>query len=165
MKILQTPRLCLREFTPEDAIHFYNLNLDPEVIKYTGDNAFKSIDQAKNFLENYDHYEKYKFGRWAVIDNSNEEFLGWCGLKYSPDKDEVDLGFRFFQKHWNKGFASEAAQACLNYGFNELYLLQIVGRAMKENAASIRVLQKVGMKLFTDFDFDGNKGVIYKIEK
>jgi RimJ/RimL family protein N-acetyltransferase len=165
MKILQTPRLYLREFTIEDSTHFYELNLDYEVIKYTGDVAFKSIDQAKNFLENYNHYEKYKFGRWAVIDNSNEEFLGWCGLKYSPDKDEVDLGFRFFQKHWNKGFASEAAQACLNYGFNELYLPQIVGRAMKENSASIRVLEKVGMRYLKDFDFDGSAGVVYKIEK
>ncbi|MFN5416807.1 MAG: GNAT family N-acetyltransferase [Flavobacteriia bacterium] len=165
MKTLQTQRLYLREFTIEDATHFYDLNLDPEVIKHTGDEAFKSIAEAKIFLENYDHYQKYRFGRWAVIDKSNEEFLGWCGLKYSPEKDEVDLGFRFFQKYWNKGFASEAAQACLNYGFNELNLLQIVGRAMKENAASIRVLEKVGMKFLADFDFDGNEGVIYKIEK
>lgn len=164
MKILQTNRLYLREFTIEDDTHFYELNLDPEVIKHTGDEAFKSVTEAKIFLENYDHYQKYQFGRWAVIAKSNDEFLGWCGLKYSIEKDEVDLGFRFFQKYWNKGFASEAAQACLNYGFNELNLLQIVGRAMKENAASIRVLEKVGMKFFADFDFEGKEGVIYKIE-
>lgn len=164
MKILQTQRLYLREFTIEDATHFYDLNLDPEVIKHTGDEAFKSVEDAKTFLENYDHYQKFQFGRWAVIDQTNEEFLGWCGLKFSPEKDEVDLGFRFFQKHWNKGFAGEAAQACLNYGFNELNLLQIVGRAMKANLASIRVLEKVGMQYLKDFEFDGNKGVIYKIE-
>jgi ribosomal-protein-alanine N-acetyltransferase len=165
MIILQTSRLYLREFSTLDASHFYELNLDQEVIKYTGDVAFQSIEEAKKFLENYDHYHKFKFGRWAVIDKSNEEFVGWCGLKYSPEKDEVDLGFRFFQKHWNKGFASEAAQACLNYGFNDLNLKQIVGRAMKANLASFRVLEKVGMRYLKDFDFDGSEGVIYKIEK
>ncbi len=144
--IAQTSRLYLRDLTPQDAENFYHLNLDPEVIQYTGDAAFNSIEEAKTFLENYDHYEKYGFGRWAVIRLSDKAFLGWCGLKYAPELDEVDLGFRFFKKYWNQGFATEAATLCLELGFKQFRLKRIVGRAMSENLASIRVLAKLGFK-------------------
>jgi RimJ/RimL family protein N-acetyltransferase len=66
-KILETERLHLRELNVNDAEYFYLLNLDKEVMKYTGEEPFKNIEKAKYFLKNYDHYEKYGFGRWAVI--------------------------------------------------------------------------------------------------
>jgi RimJ/RimL family protein N-acetyltransferase len=144
--ISQTPRLYLRELNPEDAENFYLLNLDPDVMRYTGDVAFNSIHEAKSFLENYDHYEKHEFGRWAVQRISDDVFLGWCGLKYSPELDEVDLGFRFFKSFWNQGFATEAASLCLELGFGKFELKRIVGRAMSENLASIRVLEKIGFE-------------------
>ena len=112
MKIITTTtRLYLREKTADDAENAYLLNLDPDVIKYTGDPPFESIEAARIFLQNYNHYTKYGFGRWAVIDKENDEYLGWCGLKYSADLNEYDIGFRFFKRHWNKGYATEAAQA------------------------------------------------------
>ena len=79
--ILETPRLGLREITTADAEQAYLLNLDPEVIKYTGDEPFSSIEAARAFLEKYDHYKKYGFGRWAVIRKEDRSLLGWCGLK------------------------------------------------------------------------------------
>jgi ribosomal-protein-alanine N-acetyltransferase len=82
MIILETQRLLLREMTPDDAENAYLLNLDPDVIKYNTDSPFGSIEEARNFLINYDHYKKYGFGRWAVVNQSDHEFLGWCGLKY-----------------------------------------------------------------------------------
>ena len=95
--IAETDRLYLREMTPADAQSAYALNLDPEVVQYTGDVAFESVEAAEKFLINYDHYKKYGFGRWAVIQKSNGEFLGWCGLKYHEDTKEFDLGYRFFK--------------------------------------------------------------------
>ena len=83
MTILETERLYLREFEPGDAENFYLLNLDPEVIKYTGDVAFKNINEASAFLQNYNHYSTYGFGRWAVILKSGRQYTGWCGLKYT----------------------------------------------------------------------------------
>ena len=164
MYILETERVYLREFNVEDAKHFYLLNLDEEVIKYTGDEPFKSIDEAKVFLQNYNHYQKYGYGRWAVIRKSDTVFLGWCGLKYTVDKEEIDIGFRFFKKYWNKGYATESSKACIQYGFEKLKINKIVGRAMKNNIASTKVLEKIGLRYSSNFDFDGNKGVIYKIE-
>lgn len=162
---IETARLILREHTIDDAENAYYLNLDPEVVKYTGDESFKSIDEARNFLGNYTHYEKYGFGRWAVIDKITHEYLGWCGLKYTPELDEFDIGFRFMKKYWNKGYATEAAQACLEIGFNQFGMKVIVGRAMKENIASIKVLQKVGLTYVNERSCGDKDGVVYKIEK
>ena len=71
----------------------------------------------------------------------------------------------FFEEEWNKGYATESAIACLDYGFEELKLRGIIGRAMKNNVRSIRVLEKIGLQYEKDIEFDGCEGVIYKIEK
>lgn len=68
--ILETNRLLLREFDISDAENFYELNLNPNVIKYTGNSAFKDINEAKIFLENYSDHQRNGYGRWSVIDNS-----------------------------------------------------------------------------------------------
>ncbi|MCT3897766.1 GNAT family N-acetyltransferase [Elizabethkingia anophelis] len=162
--ILETERLLLRELNSDDAGDFFNLNENPNVIKYTGDKAFQNIDEAREFLENYQDYRLNGYGRWAVMSKENNEFVGWCGLKYNSSTDETDVGFRFFEHYWNKGFATESAGECIDYGFKSLNLNAVVGRAMQDNTASVKVLEKLGMKYLIDFDFDGHKGVIYKIE-
>lgn len=161
-KIIETERLYLRELNINDADFFYHLNLDKDVLKYTGDKPFVDLNSSKLFLENYDHYKKFGLGRWAVINKENNEFLGWCGLKFSEELNEYDIGFRFFKKYWNKGYATESAKSCIEYGLGKLKLHEIIGRAMKENKASIKVLEKIGLEYNRDFDFEGNKGVIYK---
>lgn len=163
-QILETDRLVLRELNRDDAKIFYELNQNQNVIKFTGDKPFRDVSEAKAFLENYKEYQTNGCGRWAVIAKSSNEFLGWCGLKYDKELDETDIGFRFFEKHWNKGFATESAKACLNYGFEKLHLKFIVGRAMKENTASIKVLEKIGMSYEKEFSFDLHEGLIYRIE-
>ena len=76
------------------------MNEDWDCIKFTGDVAFKNLEEAENLVKNYDHYQKYGFGRWTVLDKISGEFLGWCGLKYDEELEEYDLGFRFLKRHW-----------------------------------------------------------------
>lgn len=165
MKIItETTRLRLREFLPDDAENLYKLNSDLEVIKYTGDAEFSSIEEVQNFIASYNEYEKNGFGRWSVVLKENDEFIGWCGLKLN-EENMIDLGFRIFQKNWNKGIASEASIACLKYGFEVLMLKTIIGRSLKKNISSIKVLEKIGMKHWKDTICHGNKEcVYYKIE-
>ncbi|MGV3696376.1 GNAT family N-acetyltransferase [Flavobacterium sp.] len=163
--VLETQRCYLRELNVDDAQSFYDLNADPEVVRYTGDKPFETVQEAKSFLENYFQYQLYGYGRWAVIDKKTNAFIGWCGLKYSADLDEVDLGYRFFRKYWNLGYATETAKACIDFGFNNLNLHKIIGRAMVDNVGSIRVLEKTGMEYVGKFDCDSHPGVLYKIEK
>ena len=161
--ILETERLLLREKTVDDAENAYLLNLDPEVIKYTGDGPFASVEEAQTFLENYASYRTYGFGRWAVILKETNEYLGWCGLKYTPELDEFDIGYRFMQKYWGLGYATESAKACIRYGFEELNIRTIVGRAMTENVNSIKVLKKLGMTYLETRVEDGVEETVFAI--
>jgi len=146
--ILQTSRLLLRRFTDSeaDAALIYQLNKDPEVLKYLQEPSLKNKVQAHEILQKIilPQYKK-NLGRWAMHVKENDEFIGWCGLKYRPEKKETDLGYRLKKSAWAHGYATEAATATLQYGFGNLHLKRIVGRAHVENQASIAILQKIGM--------------------
>ena len=161
--ILETKRLYLREFIASDGFHFYHLNNDLDVVKYTGNSAFESLEDAMIFIKNYSDYKQNGFGRWAVCLKTTNEFLGWCGLKYEEEKDEIDLGFRFYKKHWGIGFATEAAKACINYGFKSLNISKIVGRAYVENTASIQVLKKCNLQFEKEFIYDNQPTHLYNL--
>ena len=162
---LSSERLLLKQMNITDAQDMFILNSDSEVIQYTGDVMFTSVDDALNLLKNYDQYTKYKMGRLSLFDKVTGEYIGWCGLKYLEERDQVDIGYRLLKKHWGKGYATEAARICLDYGFNTLNLEEIIGTAMLENPASINVFKKLGMKYDTDEPCGGKPGVIYKIKK
>jgi len=163
--IAETPRLLLRELQPTDAQSFYALNANPNVIRYTGNTAFAIVEEAKEFLENYNDYQLNGYGRWAVILKDSGQFIGWCGLKYDADTQQTDIGFRFFEEEWGKGYATESAEVCLQIGFDQFGLASIVGRAMKANSASIRVLEKLGLTYEQDIVLDGEEAVLYQIRK
>ncbi len=162
---LVTERTIMRKLTIDDAKDFYDLNLDEEVLKYTGDKPFENLQASIDFLTNYDQFDKFGVGRLAVIDKATAKFIGWCGLKYSQVKNEYDIGFRFYRNYWNKGYATETSKKCIEFGFNELGIEKIVGRAMKENIGSVKVLEKIGMTFKENFDFEGSEGVIYELTK
>jgi len=145
--IFETDRLLLRQFTLKDVTILLELNSDPVVLKYLHEPLLQDEAHAETILKTIilPQYEK-KLGRWAVHLKDDNSFLGWCGLKYRPELEEIDLGYRFMQTAWGKGFATEAAQETLEYGFKKLNLSLITGRAHIENLASIRVLEKIGME-------------------
>ena len=144
--MLETTRLILRPGILSDAPLLMELNSDPEVVRYTGDVGFMNIVEAENIVKErlIPQFEKYKMGRFQVF-LKDGTYLGWCGLRYFPEKDEVDLGYRFMKKFWGKGYATEASLACLEYGFNTLGLKRICAEAMPENIDSIKVMQKLKM--------------------
>jgi ribosomal-protein-alanine N-acetyltransferase len=159
--VIRTARLTLRNFDPADAADMFEMNSDPAVIKYTGDDPFDSVEAARKFINGYEAYKKYGCGRWTVLFGGT--YAGWCGLNFNFDVQETDLGFRLKKNFWSKGIATEAAQACVDYGLRNLGLTRIIGRAMEENSASIRVLEKVGMRFEKEFEAHGGKCVQYAI--
>ena len=163
--ILNTSRLYLREFSNEDAIHFYLLNNDPEVIKYTGDPPFSSVKEAEEFIENYTAYKDFGYGRWAVCLKENDIFIGFCGLKFHPEENITEVGFRFFKKQWNKGFATESAKAVIAYGFNKLNLNKVYAHVQTDNFASQRVIEKCGLHFVKNIKHDEMPAKLYCIKK
>lgn len=162
--IIETDRLLLRIFTEDDARLIYDLNTDPEVTRYTHD-PVKDLAHAAEILETtiIPQYILYNHGRWAVHTRSTLEFLGWCGLKYRPELNEIDLGYRFKKEVWRKGFATEAAYASIQYGFEKIGLQRIVGRAEPENLGSWKVLEKCGMNYIGEEAVDGYPVKTYEI--
>jgi RimJ/RimL family protein N-acetyltransferase len=162
--IIETDRLLLRTFTLDDAPLIYNLNLDPEVIRYTLD-PIRDIEHAREILEKtiLPQYALYNHGRWAVLTKPGNEFIGWCGLKARPERNEIDLGYRFIKSAWGNGYATEAAFACIKYGFEKLRLQRIVGRAMPDNKGSLRVLVKCGMTFVGEEVVDAHPAITYEI--
>lgn len=162
--VIETNRLLLRTFAPKDAHLIYELNLDPEVTRYTHD-PVKDIKQAQQILDQtiLPQYALYNHGRWAVHLKTNLEFIGWCGLKFRPERNEIDLGYRFSRQAWGKGYATEAAYACIEHGFEKLRLERIVGRALLGNLASLRVLEKCGMTYLGQEEIDGYLHKTYHI--
>lgn len=152
--ILETKRLQLREFELSDAAAFFELNSDEEVLKYTGDPPYENIQAAEELIANYKEYERYGFGRNTVVLKDTKEIIGWCGLKRHAN-GMVDLGYRFFQKYWGYGYATESSMAIIDYGFKNFSISEIVGRTAQENRASIRVLEKVGMNFWKIDECEG----------
>ncbi len=144
--MIETTHLILRWHTLEDAKAMMDLNSDPEVIRYTGDGPLNTIEDAQKVITErlFPQKELYQMGRFAVT-LKDGTFIGWCGLRYFPHTQEVDLGYRFKKMYWGKGFATETSIACLKYGFETLKLKKIYATAMPDNIGSIKVMQKLGM--------------------
>ena len=128
--LFESERLLYRPFLPEDAEGMYHLNNAPDVLAFTGDAPFESVEAARQFIEHYNPYATTGYGRWTVLLKTTHEYLGWCGLRLDTDSGQTDLGYRFLPTHRNKGYATEAGAACLKYGFETLGLQTIIGRVV-----------------------------------
>ena len=145
--LIETERLLLRKITLADTENMFRLHSDPEVQKYTGEPVVESIAEMEEAIRTrMTDYDRYGYGRWATVLKDGMHFVGWAGLAYLPEFDEIDLGYRFLPEFWGSGLATEASQAILTYGFEQLALKKIIAIALKEHQASIRVMQKVGME-------------------
>lgn len=144
---LETDRLLLRDIEPDrDASVLFELNNDPEVVRYTGDGPFESEEATRAFFrERIAQYALDGMGRWVVERKADGEVLGWCGLKRHDD-GQVDVGYRFFRRYWGHGYATEAARASVEYGFRVLGLPRIIAHVMPENTASRGVMRKLGLR-------------------
>ena len=162
--IFESPSLFFREFTLDDVQILYELNNNPNVIKYVHEPT-PTIENTTAALQNIilPQYELYGHGRWAAHLRSNNEFIGWCGLKYIKEIDEIDLGYRFKETHWGKGYATEAAMATIEYGFKVLNLKRIVAKALPENIASLKVMEKCSMQYIGTSIEDGLLLQVYEM--
>ena len=164
--IFETPRLLLGQFTEDDAALILDLNSDPEIVKYVHEPVLTSEEEAKKIIVDI-ILPQYKnnLGRWATFTKSNNEFIGWCGLKFRMEVNEIDVGYRLKKSAWGKGFATEAAKHTLNHGLYNLNLPLITGRAHIENIASIKVLEKIGMQFISEGIVDDCPVKTYTIAK
>ena len=165
MVVAETQRLILKRFSLDDVDGFFELNNDPLVVQYTGDRPFDDRNQVRDFINHYDQYQKHGLGRWSVYLKATNQYLGFSGLRKSDDTGEVDIGFRLMRKYWNQGLATESAKACLRLAFDTYHADRVIARAMADNAASLAVINKLGMTYCENFMEDDVKWLKYELNR
>ena len=158
--VLETQRLTLREFTEADVDNLYELNSDPEVMRYLSAGRPTPREVLRDEIIPF-HLGVYKrlerLGTWAAQSAASGEFLGWFHFRPGPDADitNIDLGYRLHRSAWNKGYATEGSRALIDMGFSGLGVERVFGHTMTVNAASRRVLEKCGLTLVRTTPYDG----------
>ena len=162
-KILETERLILRTWTPDDAQRLFEICGDAAVMKYIGTRKpYDIIEQARQFLIWATNYQaENNFCRWAVVEKASGEIVGSCGFARPHRTEEIELGYLFARTFWGNGFATEAAGACLKYGFEKLEFPETIAITDLENVASHKVLEKIGFKKRGIEKIDDEDNLIY----
>jgi RimJ/RimL family protein N-acetyltransferase len=158
--ILQTQRLALRQFTEDDVDNLFDLNGDPEVMRYLtgGRPTPREVLRDEVIPFHLAVYERLdRLGTWAAESSTTGEFLGWFHFRPGPDTDvtNIDLGYRLRKSAWNKGYATEGSCALINMGFTDLGVERVFGHTMAVNTASRHVLEKCGLTLVRTNPYEG----------
>lgn len=168
--IIETERLLLRELLPSDAEAMFKMDANPNVHKYLWNKPTETIEETRKIIEFVrNQYLQNNIGRFAMISKETNEFIGWAGLKFNTETlngktNFYDIGYRLDEPFWGKGFATEASFAWLTYGFNTMKIKTMTASAQAENAASNRILQKIGMQLTDQYMEDGILWNWYELE-
>ena len=148
MTVLETERLIVRRLSLDDAEFILALVNEPSFLRWIGDKKVRNIEDAKQYLLNgpIASYERHGFGQYLVQQKEPATPIGMCGLIKREELPDPDIGFAFLPAFWSRGFAFEAASAVMNYGRETLKLKRIVAITNPDNDASIKLLQRLGMK-------------------
>jgi RimJ/RimL family protein N-acetyltransferase len=158
---IETARLQLRQFSLNDFDYLFRLYSDAEVMTYLLPRTREQTQVSLN--KHIQQWQQHNFGMWAVKHKETGKMIGRCGLGFLENTPEVELGYVFDKSYWNMGMGTEASQATLKFGFWQAKLDRIVAIAHPENIASVRIIQKVGMKYEKNASFYGHDVVYYAI--
>jgi RimJ/RimL family protein N-acetyltransferase len=161
---IETERLRLRMLRDSDLDNLAALFADPDVMRYVGNGQpADRIEAEKALASIIAHWDRHGFGRWAIEEKGSGEFVGYGGLRSLLGTPEVV--YHLAKRYWGKGFATEMARAFLRFGFTEKGFDRIVAIAKPENAASIRVMEKVGMHFEMQTSYYDIEVVLYEINR
>jgi ribosomal-protein-alanine N-acetyltransferase len=159
--ILETANLGLRAIKKRDAAAIFEMDSNPRVHTYLGNEPVQALATIYTVIEQLQaQYVQNGIARWAVILKENGECIGWSGLKYHKEgmngHDAIyELGYRFKEKYWHKGYATEAGNAIIEYAKKQLDTAAIYAITHPQNAASMKVLYKLGFKQKPSFMHEG----------
>lgn len=148
MTVIETGRLRLREFTPEDAAFVLRLLNEPSFLRYIGDRGVRSLDDAKRYIADgpVAGYERFGYGLMRVERKSDGATVGMCGVLKRDALPDPDIGFSFLPEHWSQGYALESARAVMRHARESLGLGRIVAITTQDNEPSMRLLEKLGFR-------------------
>lgn len=119
---------------------------DPEVMRFSGGGARSPAGTLERVCGLIEHQERHGFSKWGVCERASGALIGDCGIQLLEGGPDVELGFHLRPSAWGRGYATEAARACLDAAFADLGLDEVIAIVAPGNAASVRVLEKIGMR-------------------
>jgi ribosomal-protein-alanine N-acetyltransferase len=164
MDEIETPRLQLRLFTPDDLDDLALIFADPLVVKYLLPSRAATREETRNALESIlRHWQRHGYGRWAVIHRASGKLIGYGGLRCFDETPE--LVYLLARPYWGSGLATELARVCLEYGFVRRGFERIIALTRPDNRASRRVMEKVGLSYELDANFFNVDVVLYSMSR
>ncbi len=165
-QILETSRLLLREFVPEDADTLALILSDAETMRYYPV-LFDRAGVEEWIARNRRRYEANGHGLWAMVLKSTDELIGDCGVTVQPVDgiEELEIGYHLRRDHWGHGYATEAAQACRNWAFLSRNADHVISLIRPENMPSRRVAERNGMTLWKEILWRDLPHCVYKIDR
>ncbi|WP_024769312.1 GNAT family N-acetyltransferase [Aquimarina macrocephali] len=162
-KILETERLSLREFNLEDSDFVLKLINSPKWIEFIGDRNIKTNVEAEGYLKNnlIKSYKENGFGLWVVVLKETNVSIRMCGLVNRDTLEDIDIGFAMLPEYLGMGYGYEIANATMNYAKNTLHLDKIVGITNPNNIASIKLLNKIGLRFEKTIELSEKDTVLF----
>ncbi|ABL99639.1 GNAT family N-acetyltransferase [Shewanella amazonensis] len=148
MIITTTDRLILRHFNEGDIEALFLMNSIPEILTYIPIEPFTDMAQAEKLLHEviFEDYRSRGFGRWAVEHKASGKVIGFCGPKFIPEYDKVELGYRYLPEYWGQGIGSEAASAAIAEFKPRLGIDEAIALILDGNFGSMGVARHIGME-------------------
>lgn len=163
---METQRLVLREFQPEDFRELAPILADPQVMKFSPTGVL-SLPQTQEKIDSFiTSYKKFGFGKWAIIFKQSNQLIGYCGIAVEQidHQHEKEIGYRLDSRFWGKGLATEATLGVIEHGFEQFKFPYILGIVERANTASVRVLEKLGMQYERKTVFHGVEMDVYQVD-
>ena len=154
---IHTERLILRPIEKSDVHGLFELDSNPDVLKFIGTPTAKTIEDSFKVIETLQaQYKELGIGRWGIIEKETNTFIGWAGLKLytTPLNNHVnfyELGYRLIPRYWGKGYGTESAKAWLKIAFDKFNASEVIAMTDIQHSASINILKKIGFQYIETF--------------
>jgi RimJ/RimL family protein N-acetyltransferase len=163
---LKTERLTLRAFREDDVGALFELSQDPDVVRYVGDRRVPTLQETWRAVAGWiGHWTMRDYGQWAIEERASGRFIGRAGIINPVDWPGPEVGYLLGRDWWGHGYATEAAQAAMDWGFREIGFEELISLIDPANAASIAVAGRLGESRRGETDLLGNRVLIYGISR
>ncbi len=163
---LETERLVLDTWQISDWIALRPIATDVEVMRYITGGVPWTDEQIQLFVDlQVKLFSERGFCRWKLLAKSTGEMIGFCGVGFWRDAQDLEIGWWLARQYWGRGLATEAARTALEDAFERAGLDRVISIARPENTASIRIMKKLGLELECEFESDGVRLVRYAINR
>ncbi|MCX4026695.1 GNAT family N-acetyltransferase [Endozoicomonas sp. SM1973] len=161
--VIKTKRLMLRGFDQNDLDAYATICESPDFMKFLSAGKPLTREQAWEQIEYIiSHWSEYNYGLWAVVEQSTNKLIGRVGLQYSDDWKGIQIGWALSPQQWGKVYATEAAQAVIDWTFNNQIASELISLIIPENNKSLELAERLGLSYSHDMEYQGIKVFVYK---